>query len=72
MYSININCLRCGRYIFQGCRIAGMELRKGRIAPGADADLLALDDKGFVKRTWVRGQLAYQENLTGTGESVLT
>ncbi|HVB20863.1 MAG TPA: hypothetical protein VNG51_02840 [Ktedonobacteraceae bacterium] len=49
-----------------------MELRKGRIAPGADADLLALDDKGFVKRTWVRGQLAYQENLTGTGESVLT
>jgi len=53
-------------------RIAGMELRKGRIAPGADADLLALDDKGFVKRTWVRGQLAYQDNLTGTGESVLT
>jgi N-acetylglucosamine-6-phosphate deacetylase len=40
--------------------IAGIELRKGRIAPGADADLVALDDRGFLQRTWVGGQLAYQ------------
>jgi N-acetylglucosamine-6-phosphate deacetylase len=40
--------------------IAGVALRKGRIAPGADADLVALDDYGFVQRTWVRGHLAYQ------------
>lgn len=53
-------------------RIAGMELRKGSIAPGADADLLALDDRGFVKRTWVRGLLAYQGEPTETGESVLS
>jgi N-acetylglucosamine-6-phosphate deacetylase len=45
-------------------RIAGVELRKGRIAPGADADLLALDDQGFVHRTWVRGLLAYQREPT--------
>jgi N-acetylglucosamine-6-phosphate deacetylase len=39
--------------------IAGLGLRKGRIAPGADADLVALDDSGFVQRTWTRGQLVY-------------
>jgi N-acetylglucosamine-6-phosphate deacetylase len=41
-------------------RIAGLAPRKGSIAPGGDADLVALDDQGFVQRTWVRGQLAYQ------------
>jgi N-acetylglucosamine-6-phosphate deacetylase len=41
-------------------RIAGIAPRKGRVAPGADADLVALDDEGFVQRTWVRGQLAYR------------
>jgi len=40
-------------------RIAGVALRKGRVAPGADADLVALDNQGFVQRTWVRGLLAY-------------
>ena len=40
-------------------RIAGVALRKGRIAPGADADLVALDRHGFVQRTWIRGLLAY-------------
>jgi N-acetylglucosamine-6-phosphate deacetylase len=40
--------------------IAGVALRKGRIAPGADADLVALDDHGFVQRTWVHGHLVYQ------------
>jgi N-acetylglucosamine-6-phosphate deacetylase len=41
-------------------RIAGLTPRKGSIAPGADADLVTLDDQGGVQRTWVRGQLAYQ------------
>lgn len=41
-------------------RIAGIAPRKGRVAPGADADLVALDDQGFVQCTWVRGQLAYR------------
>jgi len=38
-------------------RIAGVALRKGRVAPGSDADLVALDNEGFVQRTWVRGSL---------------
>ena len=41
-------------------RIAGVEHRKGKVAPGADADLLALDKQGFVQCTWVRGLPAYQ------------
>ncbi len=41
-------------------RIAGIEQRKGRVAPGADADLVALNGQGVVQRTWVRGRLAYQ------------
>jgi N-acetylglucosamine-6-phosphate deacetylase len=41
-------------------RIAGVAQRKGRIAPGADADLIALDSHGCVQCTWVRGFLAYQ------------
>jgi len=40
--------------------IAGVASRKGRVAPGADADLVALDDRGFVQRSWVRGQLVYR------------
>jgi N-acetylglucosamine-6-phosphate deacetylase len=40
-------------------RIAGLAPRKGSIVPGGDADLVALDDQGFVQRTWVRGRLAY-------------
>ncbi len=41
-------------------RIAGVEHRKGKVAPGADADLVALDKQGFVQCTWVRGLPAYQ------------
>lgn len=41
--------------------IAGVAHRKGRVAPGIDADLIALDDQGFVQRTWVRGLLANNE-----------
>ena len=41
-------------------RIAGVAHRKGRIAPGMDADLVALDNQGFVQQAWVRGLLAYE------------
>lgn len=41
-------------------RIAGIATRKGSVMPGADADLVALDNHGFVQRTWVRGLLAYR------------
>jgi N-acetylglucosamine-6-phosphate deacetylase len=45
-------------------RIAGVAQRKGRIVPGADADLIALDEQGVVQRTWVRGSLVnYGESL---------
>ena len=39
--------------------IAGIAARKGRVVPGVDADLVALDEQGFVQRTWVRGRLVY-------------
>jgi len=39
--------------------ITGMAQRKGCIVPGADADLIALDEHGVVQRTWVRGTLVY-------------
>ncbi len=41
-------------------RIAGIAARKGSVTPGADADLVALDNHGFVQRTWTRGLLVYQ------------
>lgn len=40
-------------------RIAGLDSRKGRLAPGYDADIVALDPQGRVRRTWARGTLAY-------------
>lgn len=43
--------------------IAGIAARKGRVVPGADADLVALDEQGFVQRTWIRGHLAYERAL---------
>lgn len=39
--------------------IIGVGARKGRLAPGADADLVALDAAGCVQRTWTRGCPAY-------------
>lgn len=39
--------------------ITGVAERKGKVAPGMDADLIALDEGGFVRRTWTRGQLVY-------------
>ena len=41
-------------------RIAGVAGRKGSVVPGADADLVALDERGFVQRSWTRGMLAYR------------
>jgi N-acetylglucosamine-6-phosphate deacetylase len=41
---------------------------KGRVAPGMDADLVALDTQGVVQRTWVRGLLAYQAHCEGQQE----
>ncbi|HEU4782488.1 MAG TPA: N-acetylglucosamine-6-phosphate deacetylase [Ktedonobacterales bacterium] len=40
-------------------RIAGIDARKGRLAPGYDADIVALDVDGRVLRAWTRGTLAY-------------
>ncbi len=41
-------------------RIAGIAARKGSIVPSADADLVALDEQGYVQYTWTRGTLAYR------------
>lgn len=40
-------------------RVLGLSERKGRIAPGYDADLVALDKRGVVLRTWAAGDPAY-------------
>lgn len=40
-------------------RVAGIDARKGRLAPGYDADIVALDAAGQVMRTWTRGTLAF-------------
>ena len=40
--------------------IAHLAQRKGRIAAGLDADLVALNDQGFVQQTWVRGTCTYK------------
>ena len=47
-------CLVCAT--LNPARILGLEKRKGVIAPGADADLVALDINGGVTQTYVQGQ----------------
>ncbi|BCL80702.1 N-acetylglucosamine-6-phosphate deacetylase [Ktedonobacteria bacterium brp13] len=42
--------------------ITGVANRKGKIAPGMDADLVALDEQGFVRCTWSRGRLVYKSD----------
>ncbi len=39
--------------------ITSVNNRKGKVAPGMDADLVVLDERGCVQQTWVRGQLVY-------------
>jgi N-acetylglucosamine-6-phosphate deacetylase len=40
--------------------ITGVANRKGKVAPGMDADLVVLDEQGFVHCTWARGHLVYE------------
>jgi N-acetylglucosamine-6-phosphate deacetylase len=40
-------------------QITGAAHRKGRVAPGMDADLVMLDDQGGVRCTWVQGKAVY-------------
>lgn len=40
-------------------RLLGLA-HKGTLTPGADADVLILDEVLGVRQTWIRGQLAYQ------------
>jgi N-acetylglucosamine-6-phosphate deacetylase len=39
--------------------VIGLAERKGRIAPGYDADIIALDGELGVAMTWVAGRLVY-------------
>jgi N-acetylglucosamine-6-phosphate deacetylase len=41
-------------------RVLGLEERKGSLSPGADADLVVLDEELRVAMTVVRGQVAYR------------
>ena len=41
--------------------------RKGRLAPGYDADIVALSDDLSVSATWVRGRLAHGHGAGSTG-----
>jgi N-acetylglucosamine-6-phosphate deacetylase len=43
-------------------RILGLEDRKGRIAPGCDADLVALDKDLNVMMTWVGGRMPHSRH----------
>lgn len=47
-------------------RLLGLS-RKGRIAPGADADLVVIDRDGGVALTLTRGQVAYRRAVTSHG-----
>jgi N-acetylglucosamine-6-phosphate deacetylase len=39
--------------------IAGVASRKGHLGPGADADFVALDERGTIRQTWIAGQCAF-------------
>ena len=43
-------------------RILSLDNRKGRIAPGYDADLVALDEELGVMMTWVHGRTLYSQH----------
>lgn len=48
-------------------RVLGLEGRKGRLAPGYDADLVALDEDLGVVKTWVGGNTVYVRPIGGQG-----
>jgi len=52
-------------------RIAGVDSHKGSIVPGGDADLIALDEQGYVKRTWVRGRTVYEDASRDGGRKAM-
>jgi len=41
--------------------ITGIEGSKGKVAPGMDAGLVVVGERGYVRQSWVRGRLAYQD-----------
>jgi len=47
-------------------RVIGLSSSKGRVAPGFDADLVALDGDLAVAMTWIGGELAYNRGLNQT------
>lgn len=46
--------IKCATYNPAKC--LGIENRKGTLRPGADADLVVLDRKGFPQSTWIKGR----------------
>lgn len=48
-------------------RIIGVQDKKGRIAPGMDADLVLFDEDIHVTMTMVRGRIVYQETDSKAG-----
>src|SRR5207245_7039202 len=43
--------------------ITSVANQKGKVVPGMDADLVVLDEQGFVRCTWARGYLVYDGDL---------
>lgn len=50
--------IKCATY--NPARCLGIESRKGTLRPGADADLIVLDRKGYVQSTWVKGRQVWK------------
>ncbi|EKM53589.1 carbohydrate esterase family 9 protein [Phanerochaete carnosa HHB-10118-sp] len=50
--------IKCATYNPAKC--LGIEHRKGTLRPGADADLIVLDRKGYVQSTWVGGKKVWK------------
>lgn len=48
---------------FNPAKCLGMENKKGTLRPGADADLVVLDRKGYVQSTWVRGREVWKRGV---------
>ncbi|MFA5645215.1 MAG: N-acetylglucosamine-6-phosphate deacetylase [Candidatus Ratteibacteria bacterium] len=44
-------------------KVLGIAERKGRIAPGMDADMLLLDEEWNLEQTWVKGKCVYCRDM---------